>query len=201
MSDPLGALSMGGEPLQRDLEPQQEQRQPGEGVAAAAAATATATAAAAAAAIRSAAAAIRTAAAALPLQPQLRDSPTAAESGRSGSAASLAHPLAAPASPTGSAAAEAAPPPLPTPAERAELFRLQLAAEPAIDLRALRGLAYGGVPDEARGLRGAVWRLLLGLLPPERGQWERVQRRKRAEYAQFCEVGASAHRAFGAFNL
>ncbi len=192
MGDPLGALSMAGEPLQAP-QPQQEQRPPGESVAAAAAATATATAAAAAAAIRTAAAAIRTAAAALPLQPQQRDSPMAAaaaagESGQGGSAASLSHPLGTPASPTSSAAGEAPPPP-PSPAERAQLFRQQLAAEPAIDMRALRGLAYGGVPDDARGLRAAVWRLLLGLLPPERGQWERVLRRKRAEYAQFCEVG------------
>lgn len=58
-----------------------------------------------------------------------------------------------------------------------------------MDLRALRALAYDGVPDSERGLRAAVWRLLLGLLPPERAQWERALRRKRAEYAQFCEVG------------
>ncbi|PSC67678.1 TBC1 domain family member 13 [Micractinium conductrix] len=53
----------------------------------------------------------------------------------------------------------------------------------------LRGLAFEGVPDEprARGLRASVWRVLLGLLPAERAQWERVLRRKRAEYAQFCE--------------
>lgn len=198
MGDPLGALEMPGEPPQPGPQPQQEQRPQGEGVAAAAAATATATAAAAAAAIRSAAAAIRTAAASLPLQPQLRDSPTAAaaERGRGGSAASLAHPLASPVSPTSIAAGEAPQPP-PSPAERAQLFRQQLEAEPAVDVRALRNLAYGGVPDDARGLRAAVWRLLLGLLPPEHGLWERVLRRKRAEYAQFCEVGLRLYGLLG----
>jgi hypothetical protein len=65
-----------------------------------------------------------------------------------------------------------------------------------VDLRRLRELAWGGVPDgEAhRGLRAAVWRLLLGLLPLERAQWERTLRRKRAEYAQFCEVGTLCRR-------
>jgi hypothetical protein len=76
------------------------------------------------------------------------------------------------------------------PACRAAQFRAALAAD-CIDLRRLRELAWGGVPDgEAdRGLRGAVWRLLLGLLPREQEQWERTLRRKRTEYAQFCEVG------------
>lgn len=74
------------------------------------------------------------------------------------------------------------------PASRAHAFRAVLAPD-VIDLPALRALAYDGVPDDERGLRAAVWRLLLGLLPPERAQWERVLRRKRAEYAQFCEVG------------
>ena len=78
------------------------------------------------------------------------------------------------------------------PASRAAQFRAALAAD-CVDLRRLRELAWGGVPDGEtdRGLRAAVWRLLLGLLPLERGQWERTLRRKRAEYAQFCEVRIS----------
>lgn len=78
-----------------------------------------------------------------------------------------------------------------SPSSRSAAFRRVLGEEPAVDMGALRALAFGGVPDEPRerGLRAAVWRLLLGLLPPERAQWERVLRGKRAQYAQFCEVG------------
>ena len=72
------------------------------------------------------------------------------------------------------------------PADRAVAFRALLAA-PTVDLRELRALAFQGVPDE-RGLRAAVWRCLLGLLPPERAAWDRTLARKRAEYAQFCEA-------------
>ena len=49
-------------------------------------------------------------------------------------------------------------------------------------------------PHPTSGLRASVWRVLLGLLPAERAQWERVLRRKRAEYAQFCEVREGGRR-------
>lgn len=184
MGDPLGALAAEEEPLrihQRQQGPRLQQQ--AESAAAAAAAAATSAAASAAAALRSAAAAIRTATA-LPLQQQqqaganVASSSTAVPASRSSSAAGGA---SEPASHAG------APPPL-SPSERTAQFRLELGAEPAVDMQRLRALAFGGVPDDARGLRAAVWRLLLGLLPPERGQWERVLRRRRAEYAQFCEV-------------
>ncbi|KAI3431527.1 hypothetical protein D9Q98_004577 [Chlorella vulgaris] len=72
------------------------------------------------------------------------------------------------------------------PAARAAAFQAVLASE-VVDMQRLRALAFDGIPDNERGLRPVVWRLLLGLLPPERAQWERVLRRRRAEYAQFCE--------------
>ncbi|EIE25999.1 RabGAP/TBC protein [Coccomyxa subellipsoidea C-169] len=55
-----------------------------------------------------------------------------------------------------------------------------------IDLRQLRRLAFHGIPDKD-GMRATAWKLLLGYLPPDRGEWESVLRQKRAAYQQFRE--------------
>lgn len=189
--DPLGALAPEEAPswAQQQGPPRQQQQaqswDPPAVAAAAAAASATASAAAAsaAAAIRSAAAAIRTAAEKLPSLPQQQQQTQELRHQGSGSASST---------PTAAAATDPlqqqppAPPRL-SPAERAEQFRSLLAAD-TVDIRALQAAAASGVPDEPAGLRASVWRMLLGVLPPERSLWERSLRRKRAEYAQFCEV-------------
>lgn len=68
---------------------------------------------------------------------------------------------------------------------RAAAFKCLLDAE-VLDSRALRELAFHGVPDD-RGLRAAVWRCLLHYVPEERAAQRRALARKRAEYQQFCE--------------
>ncbi|KAE8703013.1 DUF246 domain-containing protein [Hibiscus syriacus] len=50
----------------------------------------------------------------------------------------------------------------------------------------LRRIASQGIPDGA-GIRSTVWKLLLGYLPPERGQWSSELAKKRSQYRYFKE--------------
>ena len=65
----------------------------------------------------------------------------------------------------------------------------------AVDLRALRELAWSGVPPR---LRGTVWKLLLGYLPAERSRRKALLSRKRAEYARFIPAHYEGAAAAGA---
>jgi len=65
----------------------------------------------------------------------------------------------------------------------------------AVDLRALRELAWSGVPPR---LRGTVWKLLLGYLPAERSRRRAFLARKRAEYAHFIPAHYEGAAAAGA---
>lgn len=65
----------------------------------------------------------------------------------------------------------------------------------AVDLRALRELAWSGVPPR---LRGTVWKLLLGYLPAERSRRKAFLERKRAEYARFVPAHYEGAAAAGA---
>jgi hypothetical protein len=47
-----------------------------------------------------------------------------------------------------------------------------------IDMDRLRAMGFDGIPGED-GTRALAWRLLLGLLPPERAQWEEALAQKR----------------------
>ena len=69
------------------------------------------------------------------------------------------------------------------------------AAGAAVDLRALRELAWSGVPPR---LRGTVWKLLLGYLPAERSRRKAFLARKRAEYAHFIPAHYEGAAAAGA---
>ncbi|KAK9915756.1 hypothetical protein WJX75_003726 [Coccomyxa subellipsoidea] len=55
-----------------------------------------------------------------------------------------------------------------------------------VDRRQLRRLAFHGIPDRD-GMRATAWKLLLGYLPPDRGEREAVLQQKRAAYQQFKE--------------
>lgn len=44
--------------------------------------------------------------------------------------------------------------------------------QPVVDLKELRSLAKQGVPDDLKGLRSLVWKLLIGYLPPDRSKWK-----------------------------
>ncbi|XVE84737.1 hypothetical protein DITRI_Ditri17bG0036900 [Diplodiscus trichospermus] len=55
-----------------------------------------------------------------------------------------------------------------------------------INMRELRRIASQGIPDGA-GIRSTVWKLLLGYLPPDRGQWSSELAKKRSQYRHFKE--------------
>jgi hypothetical protein len=51
------------------------------------------------------------------------------------------------------------------------IFFLKALNRDKIDMTALKVIAFRGIPDEVRSLRGVVWRLLLGYLPNKPSQW------------------------------
>ncbi|XP_021291742.1 TBC1 domain family member 13-like [Herrania umbratica] len=55
-----------------------------------------------------------------------------------------------------------------------------------VNMRELRRIASQGIPDGA-GIRSTVWKLLLGYLPPDRGQWSSELAKKRSQYKHFKE--------------
>ncbi|XWS35149.1 hypothetical protein CRYUN_Cryun21dG0101200 [Craigia yunnanensis] len=55
-----------------------------------------------------------------------------------------------------------------------------------INMRELRRITSQGIPDGA-GIRSTVWKLLLGYLPPDRGQWSSELAKKRSQYRHFKE--------------
>ncbi|GLT28857.1 hypothetical protein SLA2020_037610 [Shorea laevis] len=55
-----------------------------------------------------------------------------------------------------------------------------------INMMELRRIALQGIPDGA-GIRSTVWKLLLGYLPPDRGQWSSELAKKRSQYKHFKE--------------
>ncbi|KAK6255196.1 hypothetical protein SCA6_016501 [Theobroma cacao] len=55
-----------------------------------------------------------------------------------------------------------------------------------VNMRELRRIASQGIPD-GEGIRSTVWKLLLGYLPPDRGQWSSELTKKRSQYKHFKE--------------
>lgn len=86
--------------------------------------------------------------------------------------------------------------PAPTPSkkelyeERIKAFERALSAD-VIDVKNLRALAMGGVPEtkpgDAFSLRARTWKILLGYLPEDRAKWADCLSKKRKQYAEFCE--------------
>ncbi|KAK9818717.1 hypothetical protein WJX74_002076 [Apatococcus lobatus] len=68
---------------------------------------------------------------------------------------------------------------------RVRTFKSTLQAS-SIDLQELKYLTNSGIPDRD-GLRAIVWKILLGYLPPDQKNWDRILARKRNEYANFCK--------------
>ncbi|CAL4062806.1 unnamed protein product, partial [Meganyctiphanes norvegica] len=61
-----------------------------------------------------------------------------------------------------------------------------LLAEDVLDIKRLRNLCFGGIPDEG-GRRPLCWRVLLHYLPLERRLWDDTLNKKRAQYRHFIE--------------
>ncbi|KAJ1634223.1 rab-GTPase-TBC domain-containing protein [Pavlovales sp. CCMP2436] len=77
------------------------------------------------------------------------------------------------------------PPPRQTPEQRVRACEAILSAE-VIDLRALRELAFSGVPEvPGNRLRACAWKLLLGYLPTERSAWESTLELQRRSYHEW----------------
>lgn len=70
-------------------------------------------------------------------------------------------------------------------APKVAAFLAALDTQESISMRTIQTLAFAGVPEECRGLRALVWRLLLGYLPPEPAQWDDLLRLQRDNYALF----------------
>ena len=68
----------------------------------------------------------------------------------------------------------------PTPTEREIAYRKAVSMD-IVDLDVVHALAFQGVPDAA-DLRPLFWKLLLGYLPPDRGQWAETLAAKRSRY-------------------
>lgn len=57
----------------------------------------------------------------------------------------------------------------------------ELLAEEVVNLKRLRELSWGGIPER---YRATIWRLLLGYLPANRDRREVTLKRKRREYSE-----------------
>lgn len=63
---------------------------------------------------------------------------------------------------------------------------LEILDKPKINLNELKKLSNLGVPDDIKGLRSLVWKLLLGYLPTDRTKWNSTIRNNIEIYEQFC---------------
>ncbi|KAL6571234.1 hypothetical protein OROHE_002877 [Orobanche hederae] len=82
---------------------------------------------------------------------------------------------------------------LPTPDSDDSYYRMgdlvlpgQVLSRKVINMGELRRLASQGIPDGA-GIRGTVWKLLLGYLPLDRSLWPSELAKKRSQYKHFKE--------------
>ena len=57
-----------------------------------------------------------------------------------------------------------------------------------INVRLIRTLAFDGIPDEIKGLRGLVWRILLDYLPHSVSDWNSVLQSQRENYNHFRDL-------------
>ncbi|CAK60690.1 unnamed protein product (macronuclear) [Paramecium tetraurelia] len=63
---------------------------------------------------------------------------------------------------------------------------LEILDKPKINLNELKKLSNQGVPDDIKGLRSLVWKLLLGYLPADRTKWNSTIKTNIEIYEQFC---------------
>lgn len=63
-----------------------------------------------------------------------------------------------------------------------------LNTDSSIDLVQLKKYAFEGIPDEIKGLRSLVWKVLLNYLPTEVSEWTSVLHSQRTGYAHFKQI-------------
>lgn len=57
-----------------------------------------------------------------------------------------------------------------------------------VDIAMLRSLSFRGIPNEIKGLRPLVWKVLLGYLPRETSKWEDEMRENKKTYDYYMET-------------
>jgi hypothetical protein len=67
------------------------------------------------------------------------------------------------------------------------IFFLKALNRDKIDMTALKVIAFRGIPDEVRSLRGVVWRLTLGYLPNKPSKWVETIYENKKQYDNFRE--------------
>lgn len=72
-------------------------------------------------------------------------------------------------------------------APKVAAFLAALDTGQAISIPTIQRLAFSGVPEECRGLRALVWRLLLSYLPPDPSLWDGILSTQRHNYALYCQ--------------
>ena len=63
-----------------------------------------------------------------------------------------------------------------------------------VDISMLRSLSFRGIPNEIKGLRPLVWKVLLGYLPRETSKWEEVMEENKKDYASLRGLTAMVTR-------
>lgn len=63
-----------------------------------------------------------------------------------------------------------------------------LSSESGIDLPKLKMYAFEGIPDEIKGLRSLVWKILLHYIPTDVSEWSSVLESQRSCYAHFKQI-------------
>lgn len=70
-------------------------------------------------------------------------------------------------------------------AQRIAGFIKAISSHRVIHMRLVQSLAFSGVPDDARGLRPLVWKILLNYLPLDSSTWAETLAQQRQIYEQF----------------
>jgi hypothetical protein len=57
-----------------------------------------------------------------------------------------------------------------------------------IDIKQLKKYTFEGIPDEIKGLRSLLWKILLNYLPTDVSEWTSVLTARRSNYAHFKQI-------------
>lgn len=76
---------------------------------------------------------------------------------------------------------------IPKKAKKRVVFFLKAINRDTIDMTSLKAVAFRGVPDEVRSLRGVVWRLLLNYLPNKTSKWVDTIYENKKQYDSFMK--------------
>lgn len=70
--------------------------------------------------------------------------------------------------------------------EKADLF-MQALQMPELNLQVIQSIAFHGIPDEIKGLRALIWRILLCYLPKDKNKWSSLLEQNHKNYELFIQ--------------